>query len=124
MNVKAIANKIPISPRKVRLVADLIRGKKIKEAQSILLFTRKVASPIISKLLKSVVSNAVHNYKLKEDDLYINKIFVNEGFRLTRFSPRAKGKTNKIKKRTSHITVFVTSNEKLFKEIEENGSKN
>ncbi|KAB8121982.1 MAG: 50S ribosomal protein L22 [Candidatus Phytoplasma cynodontis] len=122
MNIKAIANKIPITPRKVRLVIDLVRGKRIKEAQSILMFTRKTASSVVLKLLKSAVANAVHNYKFNEDDLYINQIFVNEGLRLTRFFPRAKGKTDKIKKRTSHITISVSSVENKNKEIN-NGSK-
>ncbi|WCA22315.1 50S ribosomal protein L22 [Candidatus Phytoplasma oryzae] len=120
-NVKAIANQMPISPRKARLVVDLIRGKKIKEAQSILIFTRKSASDIILKLLNSAVANAIHNYNLKEDDLYIEKIFVNEGLRLTRFLPRAKGKTDKIKKRTSHITIFVSSQQNI--KGDKNGSK-
>ncbi|RAM57781.1 50S ribosomal protein L22 [Candidatus Phytoplasma oryzae] len=125
MNVKASANQIPITPRKARLVVDLIRGKKIKEAQSILMFTSKAASPIILKLLKSVVANAINNHNLNEDDLYVDQIFVNEGIRLTRFSPRAKGKTNKIKKRTSHITIIVSyqKNKNELKEMHKNGSK-
>jgi large subunit ribosomal protein L22 len=117
-NVKAIAYQMPISPRKARLVVDLIRLKQVKEAQSILLFTPKSASPIILKLLNSAISNAIKNNGLNEENLYIKKIFVNEGIRLTRFSPRAKGKTNKIKKRTSHITIIVSDQkENKSKEI-------
>nr|QBA30158.1 50S ribosomal protein L22 [Group III phytoplasma]QBA30167.1 50S ribosomal protein L22 [Group III phytoplasma]QBA30170.1 50S ribosomal protein L22 [Group III phytoplasma]QBA30182.1 50S ribosomal protein L22 [Group III phytoplasma] len=138
MNVKAIANQMSIAPRKTRLVADLIRGKHVREAQAILMFTPKAASPIVSKLLKSAVANAVHNFSLKEEELYVKEIFVNEGLRLTRLFPRAKGKTDKIKKRTSHITIVVSSKtveEKKTvkqqsviqqieeKEIVENGSK-
>nr|ATY37639.1 ribosomal protein L22 [Mexican Naolinco periwinkle virescence phytoplasma] len=138
MNVKAIANQMSVAPRKTRLVADLIRGKHVREAQAILMFTPKAASPIVSKLLKSAVANAVHNFSLKEEELYVKEIFVNEGLRLTRLLPRAKGKTDKIKKRTSHITTVVsskTAEEKKTvkkpsaiqkierKEIVENGSK-
>nr|AGT55549.1 ribosomal protein L22 [Cassava frogskin disease phytoplasma] len=139
MNVKAIANQMPVAPRKTRLVADLIRGKHVREAQAILMFTPKAASPIVSKLLKSAVANAVHNFSLKEEEeLYVKEIFVNGGLRLTRLLPRAKGKTDKIKKRTSHITIVVSSKtveEKKTvkkqsviqqieeKEIVENGSK-
>jgi large subunit ribosomal protein L22 len=138
MNVKAIANQMSVTPRKTRLVADLIRGKHVREAQAILMFTPKAASPIVSKLLKSAVANAVHNFSLKEEELYVKEIFVNEGLRLTRLLPRAKGKTDKIKKRTSHITIVVsskTAEEKETvkkqsviqqiegKEIVENGSK-
>nr|AGQ18488.1 L22 ribosomal protein ['Melia azedarach' phytoplasma]QBA30152.1 50S ribosomal protein L22 [Group III phytoplasma] len=138
MNVKAIANQMSVAPRKTRLVADLIRGKYVREAQAILMFTPKAASPIVSKLLKSAVANAVHNFSLKEEELYVKEIFVNEGLRLTRLLPRAKGKTDKIKKRTSHITIVVSSKtveEKKTvkkqsviqqieeKEIVENGSK-
>nr|AHH02197.1 ribosomal protein L22 [Cranberry false blossom phytoplasma] len=138
MNVKAIANQMSVAPRKTRLVADLIRGKHVREAQAILMFTPKAASPIVSKLLKSAVANAVHNFSLEEEELYVKEIFVNEGLRLTRLLPRAKGKTDKIKKRTSHITIVVsskTAEEKETvkkqsviqqiegKEIVENGSK-
>ncbi|MGE9276858.1 MAG: 50S ribosomal protein L22 [Candidatus Phytoplasma pruni] len=138
MNVKAIANQMSVAPRKTRLVVDLIRGKHVREAQAILMFTPKAASPIVSKLLKSAVANAVHNFSLKEEELYVKEIFVNEGLRLTRLLPRAKGKTDKIKKRTSHITIVVsskTAEEKKTvkkqsviqqiegKEIVENGSK-
>nr|AVW83253.1 ribosomal protein L22 ['Manihot esculenta' dwarfism and witches'-broom phytoplasma] len=138
MNVKAIANQMSVAPRKTRLVADLIRGKHVREAQAILMFTPKAASPIASKLLKNAVANAVHNFSLKEEELYVKEIFVNEGLRLTRLLPRAKGKTDKIKKRTSHITIVVSSKtveEKKTvkqqsviqqieeKEIVENGSK-
>nr|AFD20364.1 ribosomal protein L22 [Banana wilt phytoplasma]BBA46834.1 ribosomal protein L22 [Candidatus Phytoplasma noviguineense]BBA46843.1 ribosomal protein L22 ['Musa sp.' banana wilt phytoplasma]BBA46837.1 ribosomal protein L22 [Candidatus Phytoplasma noviguineense]BBA46840.1 ribosomal protein L22 [Candidatus Phytoplasma noviguineense] len=124
MNVKSIAKQMPIAPRKARLVVDLIRGKQIKEAQAILMFTPKASSPIILKLLNSAVANAVHNFHLNADELYVKEIFVNEGIRLTRLFPRAKGKTNKIKKRTSHITVIVTPKESSENKGDvQNGSK-
>ncbi|MDV3198140.1 MAG: 50S ribosomal protein L22 [Vigna little leaf phytoplasma] len=108
MNVKAIANQIPIAPRKTRLVIDLIRGKHIKEAQAILMFTPKAASPIVLKVLKSAVANAVHNFNLNPELLYVSEAFVNEGMILKRLLPRAKGRTDRLKKRTSHIIIKLT----------------
>nr|AEY76091.1 ribosomal protein L22 [Candidatus Phytoplasma phoenicium] len=125
MNVKAIAKQMPITPRKTRLVVDLIRGKNIKEAQAILMFTSKSASPIVLKLLKSAIANATNNFGLDEKNLYVKEIFVNEGLRLTRLFPRAKGRADRIKKRTSHITIVVALqlSEIKTKEIVNNGTK-
>nr|AIK97561.1 ribosomal protein L22 ['Crotalaria juncea' ash yellows phytoplasma] len=123
MKVKAVAKQVPVTPRKTRLVIDLIRGKKIKEAESILMFTPKAASPIVAKLLKSAVANSVHNFKFNIDNLYVEEIFVNEGIRLPRLFPRAKGKTDKRKKRTSHITIFVSNYKEETQEINTNGPK-
>nr|ALF45469.1 ribosomal protein L22 ['Broussonetia papyrifera' leaf rolling disease phytoplasma] len=123
---KAIARKVSIAPRKARLVVDLIRGKNIAQAQAILTFTPKVAAPVILKLLNSAVSNAVNNLKLNREQLYVKEVFVNEGLRLKRMFPRAKGSGDMIKKRTSHITLVITSNTNLqtSKEEEQSGSKN
>nr|WEH02748.1 50S ribosomal protein L22 ['Capsicum annuum' aster yellows phytoplasma]CAX63062.1 rpl22 protein [Egyptian periwinkle phytoplasma] len=125
-NAKAIARKVPIAPRKARLVVDLIRGKNIAQAQAILTFTPKVAAPVILKLLNSAVSNAVNNLKLNREQLYVKEVFVNEGLRLKRMFPRAKGSGDMIKKRTSHITLVITSSTNLqtSKEEEQIGSKN
>nr|AOO86812.1 ribosomal protein L22 ['Oreocnide pedunculata' witches'-broom phytoplasma] len=125
-NAKAIVRKVSIAPRKVRLVVDLIRGKNIAQAQAILTFTPKVAAPVILKLLNSAVSNAVNNLKLNREQLYVKEVFVNEGLRLKRMFPRAKGSGDMIKKRTSHITLVITSGTNLqtSKEEEQNGSKN
>nr|AOO86806.1 ribosomal protein L22 ['Oreocnide pedunculata' witches'-broom phytoplasma]AOO86809.1 ribosomal protein L22 ['Oreocnide pedunculata' witches'-broom phytoplasma] len=125
-NAKAIIRKVSIAPRKVRLVVDLIRGKNIAQAQAILTFTPKVAAPVILKLLNSAVSNAVNNLKLNREQLYVKEAFVNEGLRLKRMFPRAKGSGDMIKKRTSHITLVITSGTNLqtSKEEEQNGSKN
>ena len=109
--MKAHANTIRITPRKARLVIDLIRGKKIKEAQAILMFTPRAASPIILKVLNSAVANAEHNDKLNAEKLYVKEAFVNEGVRLKRLLPRAKGQGDIIQKRTSHITVVVAERE-------------
>nr|CEJ09721.1 ribosomal protein L22 ['Catharanthus roseus' phytoplasma]CEJ09723.1 ribosomal protein L22 ['Catharanthus roseus' phytoplasma] len=125
-NAKAIARKVSIAPQKARLVVDLIRGKNIAQAQAILTFTPKVAAPVILKLLNSAVSNAVNNLKLNREQLYVKEVFVNEGLRLKRMFPRAKGSGDMIKKRTSHITLVITSSTNLqtSKEEEQSGSKN
>jgi len=105
--MKAHAKTIRITPRKARLVIDLIRGKNIKEAQAILMFTPRAASPIILKVLNSAVANAAHNDKVSTDNLFVKEAYVNEGVRLKRLLPRAKGQGDIIQKRTSHITVVV-----------------
>ena len=107
----AKANTIRIAPRKARLVVDLIRGKEIKEARAILMFTPKAASPVILKVLNSAVANAENNNNKKLEDLFVNEVYVNEGARLKRLLPRAKGKGDIIKKRTCHITVVVAEKE-------------
>jgi len=107
MEARAIAKTVRIAPRKARLVADLIRGKKVGEAYAILKNTDKKASEIIEKVLMSAVANADHNLNLDVDTLFVKEAFVNEGATLKRFRPRAKGSASRINKRTSHITVVV-----------------
>ena len=107
MEAKAIAKTVRIAPRKARLVADLIRGKKIGEAYAILRNTDKKASEIIEKVLMSAVANADHNLSLDVNTLFVKEAFVNEGRTLKRFRARAKGSASRINKRTSHITVVV-----------------
>lgn len=104
---KAIARTVRISPRKVRLVVDLIRGRNINEAYAILFHTNRGASPVVAKVLKSAVANAENNFGLNMDNLYIKATYVDEGPTLKRFLPRAKGSASEILKRTSHITVVV-----------------
>ncbi len=97
-----------MAPRKVRLVADLVRRKKVKDAFNQLNFSQSKAAPIIAKLLKSALSNAKNNLKIKDDaDLYIKRIFIDSGPTLKRFRPRAFGRAAMIKKRTSHITIIL-----------------
>nr|ABZ04075.1 ribosomal protein L22 [Cleome witches'-broom phytoplasma]AGM34003.1 ribosomal protein L22 [Cleome witches'-broom phytoplasma]WDY33033.1 ribosomal protein L22 [Candidatus Phytoplasma aurantifolia] len=123
-DVKAIAKRVPIAPRKIRLVIDLIRDKSIEEAQAILDFTSKAAAIVVSKLLKSAVSNAVNNFNFNINNLYVKKIFVNQGVRMKRLLPRAKGRSNQIQKNTSHITIFVASNEsESERKVVSSGSK-
>jgi len=107
MEARAIAKTIRIAPRKARLVADLIRGKKVGDAYAILKNTDKKASDIIGKVLMSAVANADHNLNLDVDTLFVKEAFVNEGTTLKRFRARAKGSASRINKRTSHITVVV-----------------
>ena len=107
MPVIAKLNYLRISPRKVRLVADLIRGKSVGEAQSILSFTVKAPAQPVLKLLKSAVNSAKNNFQLEESNLYISKITVDEGPKYKRFFPRARGQAYEIQKKTSHITIVL-----------------
>lgn len=107
MEAKAVAKTIRIAPRKVRLVLDLIRGKEVGEAISILKHTNKRSSPIVEKLIKSAVANAEHNYDMDIENLIIDQAFADEGPTLKRFRPRAQGRATRIDKRTSHITIVV-----------------
>ncbi|HEY8364891.1 MAG TPA: 50S ribosomal protein L22 [Haloplasmataceae bacterium] len=107
MEAKAVAKTIRIAPRKVRLVIDLIRGKKVGDAFAILKHTDKRSTTVIEKVLKSAVANAEHNYNMNTENLYVKEAYVNAGPILKRFRPRAKGRAGLISKRTSHITVVV-----------------
>jgi len=108
MQAKAVAKTVRIAPRKARLVIDLIRGKSVGEAISILRHTQRSASPIIEKVINSAVANAEHNYEMDADNLVISEAYVDEGVTLKRFRPRAQGRATAVNKRTSHITVVVT----------------
>lgn len=108
MEARAVARQVRISPRKARLVVDLIRGKEVGEAIAILRHTPKKASPIVEKVLKSAIANAEHNYEMDPNKLVISKAYVDEGVTLKRFRPRAQGRATRINKRTSHITIVVT----------------
>ena len=111
MEARATAKTVRITPRKARLVIDLIRGRNVKEAQAVLMFTPRGASPIILKVLNSAIANAENNYSLDVDKLYVKECYVNEGVRLKRILPRAKGQGDIIQKRTSHITLVVAERE-------------
>ena len=103
----ALARYIRISPRKVKLVADLIRGKGVEQARAILIYTPKAATEPILKLLNSAVANAENNLDLKADTLYVAEICANQGPTLKRFMPRARGSASQILKRTSHISIVL-----------------
>jgi len=113
MQVKTSLNYLRMSPRKVRLIADLIRGMEIIEAENQLKFTTKKAGRPILKLLNSAVANASHNFSIKKDDLYISKIQVNEGPPLKRWTPRAMGRATPIIKRTSHIDMILETKKRI-----------
>jgi large subunit ribosomal protein L22 len=115
MEVSASLNYLRIAPRKVRLVADLIRGKKVSKIISILSFTNKRAAAPLLKLIKSAVANAVNNYKLNPDNLFLKRILVNEGPKLKRLMPRARGQAFRIEKKTSHIIVVLDELSETFK---------
>jgi large subunit ribosomal protein L22 len=107
-----------IAPRKVRLVTDLIRGKTVEETQAILRFTQKKAARPLSKLLKQALANAKDNFQIDEKNLYISKLLVDEGPKLKRFMPRARGKADEIHKKTSHITLVLGEIEEKAKKRE------
>jgi len=95
------------SPRKARLVADTIRGKRVPEALVSLEFLTKRASSVFAKLINSAVANAVHNNKVSQDKLFIKELQVNKGITMKRVRPRSRGMANRINKRTSNITLVL-----------------
>ncbi|MFC4456619.1 50S ribosomal protein L22 [Deinococcus sonorensis] len=107
MQAKAIAKYIRMTPRKVRLVVDVIRGKDVQAAEDLLRFIPRAASLPIEKVLKSAKANAVNNHDMIEDRLFVAQAFVDAGPTLKRLIPRARGSANIIKKRTSHITIIL-----------------
>ena len=104
---RAIAKNVRITPRKARLVIDLVRGKDVKVALGILANTNKAASEPVAKLIKSASANAVNNFGMDEDSLYVAEIYANDGLRMKRYLPRAKGSASGLVKRNSHLTVVV-----------------
>ncbi len=111
MEAKAIARYLRLSPFKARQVADLVRGKDVKEAVGILRYTNKKASPLINKVLKSAIANAEHNYDMDSDELYVAAIYIDEGPTIKRMHPRAYGRADVRRHRTSHITVVLKERE-------------
>ena len=104
---QAHAKYIRISPRKVKIVIDLIRGKDVEEAQAILKFTPKAASPVVLKLLNSAIANAENNLELNRKDLYVAEVYANPGPTLKRYVARSRGSASPMLKRTSHISVIL-----------------
>lgn len=111
MEAKAVVKTVRISPQKVRLVVDLIRGKNVGEAYAILRNTSRRASLVVEKLLKSAVANAEHNYQMEQANLYVKEIYVGEGKTMKRMQPHAQGRAFQILKRTSHIYITVAEKE-------------
>ncbi len=111
MEAKAYAKYVRISPRKMQIVCDLIRGKGVAEAAAILMHTRKSSSEPLLKLLKSCKANAENNFEMDGERLYVSQIFVCPGPILKRVMPRAQGRAFRINKRTSHVTMVMAEKE-------------
>jgi large subunit ribosomal protein L22 len=110
MEVSAVLKGARLSAQKARLVADQVRGKDVAEALDILAFSPKKGAAIIKKVLESAIANAEHNEGADIDELRVSTIMVDEGMTLKRIKPRAKGRADRILKRTCHITVKVADN--------------
>ena len=106
-SARAVAHDVRVTPRKARLVLDLIRGKQVNEALGILANVNKAASPIVAKVVKSAASNAINNFGMSEDKLYVAECYAGDGIKMKRYLPRAKGSASGLVKRSSHITVVV-----------------
>lgn len=104
---RATAKYLRVSPRKARQVVDLIRGKRVGEALSILRFIPRKAARMVEKVVRSAVANAEHNYDMLPEELFIVRAYVDQGPSLKRLRPRAYGRADIIRRRTSHITVVV-----------------
>jgi large subunit ribosomal protein L22 len=108
MQVSATTKRLRISPQKVRLIVDQVRGKAVGEALDILSFSPQKAAGLVRKVVESAIANAENNEGADIDELKISQVFVNAGLTMKRIKPRAKGRADRILKRTSHITVTVT----------------
>ena len=113
MEARAIAKYVRMSPMKVGVVLDLIRGKKASEAQAILKNTNTKSSRLISKVLDSAVANATNNFNMKLEDLVISECFINPGPVYKRIQFASRGNVDRHDKRTSHIVVYVTDNKEV-----------
>ena len=111
MKVRSVAKDIGISPQKVRLVINTVRGKKVDEALSILSFLPTPTAKAVAKVIKSAVANAENNFQMSPAELRITDIFADKGHTLKRFRPQSRGRVSPILKRSSNITVFVTEEE-------------
>jgi large subunit ribosomal protein L22 len=111
MEVRAYASSLPISPQKVRLVIDQVRGKDADQALTILRFMPQKGAEFVRKLVASAVANAENNYELNRQDLYVKTIFADEGIRLKRMKAGARGRYKPRVKRLSHVTVILDERE-------------
>jgi large subunit ribosomal protein L22 len=113
LEAKAVAKYIRVSPSKAKLVIDLIRGKKVREAEAILKFTPNRAAVPIYKVLRSATANAENNLSLNREDLVVTSAFIGQGPSMKRFKPRAMGRADRMLHRTCHITVVVGDREEV-----------
>ncbi|MCK5724337.1 MAG: 50S ribosomal protein L22 [Gammaproteobacteria bacterium] len=107
METRAVAKFVRISPRKIRLVMDQVRGKQVGEALNMLSFAPQRGARILKKLVNSAIANAEQNTSVDVDSLYIMRVYADEGPTLKRWRPRAQGRATSIRKRTSHLTVVL-----------------
>lgn len=119
MSVKAVARGVRMAPRKVNVVASLVRGRTVADALVILSHTPRHSAIPVMKTIESAKANAEYNHNLKADSLRIVSITVTPGARLKRFRPAARGSANKFQKKTSHITVIVDGQERVSKKAKE-----
>ena len=108
MEARAIVRNVRMTPRKIKLICDLIRGKSVAEATAILMATPKAASELMLKVLKSAAANAENNHQMDPEKLYVSATYANPGPIIKRMRPRAQGRAFRINKRTSHITICVS----------------
>ncbi|MCZ6888676.1 MAG: 50S ribosomal protein L22 [Gammaproteobacteria bacterium] len=108
MQVSATAKKLQIAPQKVRLIVDQVRGMPVSDALDVLIFSPQKAAGLVRKVLESAIANAENNEGADVDALSVAEIFVNAGATMKRIKPRAKGRADRILKRSSHVTVTVT----------------
>jgi len=111
MEAKAIQRFVRITPRKCNQVLELIRGQGVEQAQTTLQFTPKLGARIVQKVLKSAVANALHESKIRIEDLYVKEAIVGAGPTLKRWLPRAQGRATPLLKRMSHVSIVVASKE-------------
>ncbi len=111
MEVRAVAKDTGVSPRKVRLLIDMVRGKKVDEALTVLRFTPSPTARVVAKVIKSAAANAESVFQMSSEDLKVVRIFADEARTLKRYRPRARGRVSPILKHSSHITVIVAEQE-------------
>jgi len=111
MEARAIGKYVGVSPRKVRLVAETVRGKPVKQALALLKFTPNKGAIYVRQVIASAAANAENNHALDVDSLYVSRIFVDEGPTQKRFRPRAHGRVSPLLKRSSHVTAVVAEKE-------------
>jgi large subunit ribosomal protein L22 len=111
LETRAVARFVRIAPRKARQVIDLIRGKRVGDAQTVLKFTPRFAADTIGKVLNSAIANAENNNKMNRERLIVSEAYVDQGPTMKRYMPRAQGRASLIHKRTSHITIVLAEKE-------------
>lgn len=116
MQVRATYRFLRMSPHKVRQVVDLIRGRQVDNALAVLQFTPRAAAREVRKALQSAIANAENNYMLSREDLFVTAVTADDGPRLKRWRPRARGRADRILKRTCHVTVLLDEYEQAAEE--------